>query len=234
MSGVTHKVSSDNAHGLLCGQYTKRIKDATENDEAVTCKKCLWLLREREFRGQTAPAQEGIQITEEATGEVQTDKPYRSEEHLGFGAELVAQQRYVRQKLRDPEDPNAFAKLSPDQIIDVLDHLSAYYDRLGAWIANQQLWHSDLKTQLELKFAEKYLEWKRKKGETNETARMEAKIATNDLVVGIDKCRHQLDVVVAWKKSIGRYHDAARSGLSWEKQSQYMQRRNDNTPDRHH
>ncbi len=224
---VIHKEDPKAVHGVACGQYTTVNKNASPDDAVVTCKKCKWLISERDSRGQS-----GIQITSEATGEVQDDKPYRSEEHLGFGGELVAQQRYVRQTLRDPEDPNAFAKLSPDQIIDVLDHLSAYYDRLGAWLANQALWHSDLKTQLELKFAQEYLKWKRKKGETNETARMEAKIATNHLSVGIDKCRHQLDTVTAWKKSIGRYHDAARSQLSFEKQQQYMSRRNDNTPDR--
>lgn len=215
---VVHRAHKN---GTVCGQ--KNAKEVTNNAADITCKKCLWI------RDQHQPAKtEGIEITSEATGEVQTDKPYRSDEHLGFGGELVAQQRYVRSTLRDPEDPNAFAKLSPDQIIDVLDHLSAYYDRLGAWLANQQLWLSDLKTQRQLKFAELYLEWKRKKGETNETARMEAQIRVNPLDVGIDKCKHQLDTVMAWKKSIGRYHDAARSQLSYEKQSQYMQRRNDN------
>lgn len=221
---VVHKVNKKIAHGVECGQYTQNIKrQETELDSEVTCKKCIWLMKERASRGQE------VEFTNEATGEIQPEKPYKTEEHLSFGGELVAQQRYVRQMLRDPEDPNAFAKLSPESIIDVLDHLSAYYDRLGAWLANQQLWLSDLKTARELKFAQKYLEWKRKKGETNETARMEAKIAVNDLDVGIDKCRHVFDTVMAWKKSIGRYHDAARSQLSYEKQSQYMSRRNDNT-----
>lgn len=225
--GVIHRISKDTPGGVICGQFTKNTERAeTDTDSQVTCKKCIWLMKERDTSG------DGIQITNEATGEVQTDKPYRSEEHLGFGSELVRQQRYVRQTLRDPEDPNAFAKLSPDQIIEVLDHLSAYYDRLGAWLANQTLWVSDLKTARELKFAQKYLEWKRKQGETNETARMEAKIAVHELDVGIDKCKGHLDTVLAWKKAIGRYHDAARSQLSYEKQSQYMQGRNDNTPNR--
>lgn len=206
--------------GVLCGQ--KNAKEITHNAADITCRKCLWIRGEREERGQE------VQFTSEATGEIQDEKPYKSEEHLAFGNELVAQQRYVRQKLRDPEDPNAFAKLSPDEIMEVLDHLSAYYDRLGAWLANQQLWLSDLKTQRELAFAREYLKWKRKKGETNETARMEAKLAVGDLDKGIDKCKHVFDTVMAWKKSIGRYHDAARSSLSWEKQSAYMQRRNDN------
>jgi hypothetical protein len=210
--------------GVLCGQ--KNAKEITHNAADITCRKCLWIRGERDTRGQ------GIEITSEATGEVQDQKPYRSEEHLGFGKELVAQQRYIRQKLRDPEDPNAFAKLSPDEIMVVLDHLSGYYDRLGAWLVNQKLWLSDLKTQRQLAYNQKYLEFKRKKGETNETARAEASVAVHALDVGIDKCRHQFDTVEAWKKSIGRYHDAARSGLSWEKQSAYMQRRNDNTPDR--
>lgn len=223
MSGLVSHAMNEGG-GPACGQSGTVI--STLDNSAVSCRKCKWLISERDSRGQ------GVEFTSEATGEVQDDKPYRTEEHLGFGGELVAQQRYVRQKLRDPEDPNAFAKLSPDEIMEVLDHLSAYYDRLGAWLANQKLWWSDLKTQYDLKFAEEYLKWKRKKGETNETARMEAKIATNDLLVGIDKCKHQFDTVEAWKKSIGRYHDAARSGLSWEKQSAYMQRRNDNTPDR--
>lgn len=210
--------------GQLCGQKSKK-PSLTDNQNEVTCKKCIWIAGEQTDRGQT------VQFTNSDTGEIQDEKPYRSEEHLAFGNEIVAQQRYVREKLRDPEDPNAFAKLNPEGIIDVLDHLSAYYDRLGAWLANQQLWLSDLKTQRELRFAEEYLKWKRKKGETNETARMEAKIAVGDLDKGIDKCKHIFDTVMAWKKSIGRYHDAARSQLSYEKQSQYMQRRNDNTPE---
>ena len=222
--GVVHLQSTENPTGVICGQFTKNTERSdTDQASQVTCKKCIWLMKERDQSG------DGIEITDEATGEVQTEKPYRSENHLRFGNELVAQQRYVRQKLRDPEDPNAFAKLSPDQIIEVLDHLSAYYDRLGAWLANQQLWLSDLKTARELKFAQEYLAWKRKKGETNETARMEAKIAVHSLDVGIDKCKGHFDTVMAWKKSIGRYHDAARSQLSYEKQAQYMQGRNDNT-----
>jgi len=211
--------------GQLCGQKSKKPK-LTDDPKEVTCKKCIWIAGERDDRGQ------GITITSEATGEVQDDKPYRSDEHLGFGSELVRQQRYVRQILRNPDDPNAFAKLTPEQTMEVLDHLSGYYDRLTQWLANQKLWHSDLKTQFDLKFAQVYLKWKRKKGETNETARMEAKIETNTLLVGIDKCKHQLDVVTAWQKSIGRYHDAARSNLSWEKQSHYMQNRNDNVANR--
>lgn len=221
---VTHRTSTETPTGVICGQFTTNIKRTeTDQDSQVTCKKCLWLMKERDTSG------EGIEITSEATGEVQTQKPYRSEEHLGFGGELVAQQRYIRKMLRDPEDPNTFANLSPEQIIDLLDHLSAYYDRLGAWLANQTLWHSDLKTARQLKFAQLYLKWKRTKGETNETARMEATIAVHELDVGIDKCKGHLDTVGAWKKSIGRYHDGARSQLSYEKQAQYMQGRNDNT-----
>lgn len=219
---VLHKEAPDGVHGVACGQYTTVNKNTTTDDDAVTCKKCRWLLSERANRGQT------VEFTDSETGEIQDEKPYKNEQHLAFGNEIVAQQRYVRTTLRDPEDPNAFAKLSPENIMEVLDHLSAYYDRLGAWLANQQLWLSDLKTQRELRFAEEYLKWKRKKGETNETARMEAKLAVGDLDKGIDKCKHIFDTVMAWKKSIGRYHDAARSSLSWEKQSAYMQRRNDN------
>lgn len=214
---VTHKLARSKA---LCGQHY--ATSLSNNDENVTCKKC---------RGLLEPKTEGIEITNPTTGEILPAKAYRTEDHLSFGGELLAQQAYVRDTVRDPDHPDAFAKMTPEQIIDFLDHLSAYYERLGNWIANQTLWHSDLKTQLELKYAQSYLEWKRKKGETNETARMEAKLATNHLSVGIDKCKHQLDTVVAWKKSIGRYHDAARSQLSYEKQNQYMQRRNDNQPE---
>lgn len=227
---VVHKISVANKGGVLCGLYSSdHYPDPkiTNDPTKLTCKRCKWLMHERDARGQ------GIEITNSETGEVQDQKPYRSEEHLGFGRELVAQQSYVRRTLRDPEDPNAFARLGPEQIMEVLDHLSAYYDRLGAWLANQKLWHSDLKTQRQLAYNQKYLEIKRKKGETNETARAEASVAVHALDVGIDKCRHHLDTVEAWKKSVGRYHDAARSGLSWEKQSAYMQRRNDNTPDRY-
>lgn len=219
---VVHKIDAKGA--ALCKQ--KNASNFHSDDRHITCKKCIWVIKERTARAQ------GIEITNSETGEILDDKPYRSEQHLGFGGELVAQQRYVRQKLRDPDDPNAFAKLKPDEIMEVLDHLSAYYDRLTEWLANQKLWHSDLKTQYDLKFAQVYLKWKRKQGETNETARMEAKIETNYLLVGIDKCKHQLDTVTAWQKSIGRYHDAARSSLSWEKQAQYMQGRNDNTMNR--
>ncbi len=156
-----------------------------------------------------------IEIINHETGEVQSDKPYRSEAHLGFGKTLATYQKYIATTLRDTDDTTLFSKMSPDTLSIVLGELTAMYESLSMFLANQKLWVSDLKTMRQLKFAKQYLAHKAL--HTNETARYKATIDCEEEDKGIDKAQHVYNTVEAFKKSTGRYHDAVRSQLSYEK-----------------
>lgn len=166
-----------------------------------------------------------VDLINAETGEIE-DKPYRSEAHLGFGKTLATYQRYIADTLRNPDDPDSFARMSPDTLTLVLAELSAMYESLSAFLANQKLWIADLKTSRQLKFARQYMEYKRLKGHTNETARMQAILDCEVEDRGIDKAQHVFNVTDALKKSIVHYHDAVRSTLSYEKSLGNMSRGN--------
>lgn len=155
------------------------------------------------------------------TGEVV--KPYETPEHTAIMKVITRQVTYVRTYIKDDEDEK-ISRHNGDTLVDILMTLTGYYEELSFWLANEKLHVADLKTSLELKFAKEYIEFKSEEKQTNETARMNAKIACENDQKNLDENKHAWDVIEAWKKSIGRYHDAVRSQLSYEKQLSHMSR----------
>jgi hypothetical protein len=157
------------------------------------------------------------------TGEIMK-KPYETSQHTDYGRTVLRQYNYVHKTFRDPEDPDTFARLDPDTLSMSLMELTAIYESLSKWIADEKLHVADMKTARDFKFADLYLQYKKRKSETNETARMQAKMACTEDDERINKVTHDYDLVTAWKKSVGRYHDAVRSQLSYEKSMMGMAR----------
>ena len=155
------------------------------------------------------------------TGEV--IKPYETPEHKEIMKVITRQVKYVRENIKDDEDEK-ISRHSGDVLVDILMVLTGYYEELSFWLANEKLHIADLKTALELKMAKEYLAWKAEEKQTNETARMNAKVACESDQKEYDENKHAWDVIEAWKKSIGRYHDAVRSQLSYEKSLSQMSR----------
>jgi hypothetical protein len=155
------------------------------------------------------------------TGEVV--KPYETPEHLDIKKIIQEQIDYVNSTIRD-KNGEKIARLDGDTLSMVLMELTAMYESLSRWLADEKLHIADLKTALELKFADTYCDIKKINSETNETARMKAKIICGDDQKELDRHKHGWDVIEAWKKSIGRYHDAVRSQLSYEKSLGHMSR----------
>lgn len=158
-----------------------------------------------------------------ATGEVM-EKAYETSQHQSFGDELKSQYTYVHRTLRDPKDPHAFQRLAPDTLSMLLTELTAYYESVGMWLADEKLRLSDLKLQREWKYNDLYLEQKQRKSETNETARVRAKMACHQDDLDINKATHSYEWVVAWKKALGRWIDTSRSQLSYEKSMTQFER----------
>lgn len=149
------------------------------------------------------------------TGEVV--KSYETPEHKNIKVIIEQQVKYVHDTLKEKNDPDKFAKLSPDSLSMVLMELTAMYESLSKWLADEKLHVADLKTARQIKFANHYCVLKAKRGETNETSRMKAQIHCQEYDEEINMYKHGYDVIEAWKKSIARYHDAVRSQLSYEK-----------------
>lgn len=157
-----------------------------------------------------------ISLVDKTTGEV-FDKAYEMPAHKDIAREIYKQVKYVHDTIKSPDDPDKFARLSPDTLSMVLMELTGMYESLSKWLADEKLHVADLKSALEFKFADVYVMFKRRKSETNETARMQAKMACYEDQQILDKVKHDYDRVTGWKKSVGRYHDAVRSQLSYEK-----------------
>lgn len=155
------------------------------------------------------------------TGEIL--KPYETPEHLAIMKVITRQVKYVRENIKDG-DTEKISRHSGDVLVDILMVLTGYYEELSFWIANERLHIADLKTASDLKFSREYLAYKQEEKETNETARMKAKLACEKDQSNLDENKHALDVIDAWKKAIGRYHDAVRSQLSYEKSLSQMSR----------
>lgn len=162
-------------------------------------------------------------LVDKETGEV-FDKVYLMPEHQNIGNVVYKQWKYVHETLRDEKDPDAFARLSGDSLSLLLMELTAMYESLSKWLADEKLHVADLKNALDFKFADTYVKFKNRQSETNETARMQAKMACFDDEDELAQVKHNYDRVEAWKKAIGRYHDAVRSQLSYEKQLSGMSR----------
>lgn len=163
-----------------------------------------------------------IDHIDKTTGEV--FKPYESPEHLKIKDIIKEQIQYVHRTLKDSNDPDKFARLDPDTMSLSLVELAAMYESLSKWLADEKLHIADLKTAYEIDFANQYCKLKSINSETNETARMKAKIMCADSEKELNMHKHGYDIIVAWKKSIARYHDSIRSQLSYEKSMGMMSR----------
>lgn len=148
-------------------------------------------------------------------------KPYETPEHKAIHKHLENCNRYIQETLRDENDADKFARLSPDVLSLVLFELTALYESFSKWLADEKLHLADLKAFYDIQFSSRYLKYK-KEGDTNETARMRAKIDTSQHLDEYNEYRHLFDSVEAVKKTIGRYHDSVRSQLSYEKQQEAM------------
>lgn len=162
-----------------------------------------------------------IEGVNKETGEVV--KPYDTPEHLGIMKVITRQVKYVRDNIKDGDEEKISGQ-SGDVLVNVLMALTGYYEELSYWLANEKLHVADMKTALELKFAKEYIAFKQEEKQTNETARMNAKIACEEDQRAFDENKHAWDVIEAWKKAVGRYHDAVRSQLSYEKSLSQMNR----------
>lgn len=156
-----------------------------------------------------------IEGIDKETGEIM--KRYELPSHAEIKNEITKQTNFVHRNFRDPKDPDKFARLDGDTLSMVLMELTGMYEYLGKWLADERLHLADMKTEYDIKFANRYCELKALKSETNETARMKSQLICADDQKEINQHKHGLEIIEAWKKSIGRYHDAVRSQLSYEK-----------------
>ena len=162
-----------------------------------------------------------IESVNKKTGEYV--KPYDTPEHLAIMKVITRQVKFVRDNIKDGDNEKISGQ-SGDVLVNTLMALTGYYEELSYWLANEKLHVAELKTALDLKFAAEYIAYKKEEGQTNETARMNARIACKDDQEVFDENKHAWDVIEAWKKAVGRYHDAIRSQLSYEKSLSQMTR----------
>ncbi len=158
---------------------------------------------------------------DKSTGEIM--KRYETPEHARIMHVVTRQVKYVRDNIKDG-DVQKIAGKGGDVLVEILMNLTGYYEELGTWLADEKLHLADLKTSLDLKKANEYVAYKGEEGETNETARMKALIACSDDQKALDQNKHAADVIESWRKAVGRYHDAVRSQLSYEKSLSQMTR----------
>lgn len=156
------------------------------------------------------------------TGEIV--KPYNTPEHSKILNVINRQVKFVRNNIKDESGRELLSGKNGDTLVEIMVTLVGYYEELGAWLADEKLHLDDLKTALDLKNADEYIAYKNQEGETNETARMRAKIACGDDQKELDINKHAWKKIEAWAKAVGRYHDSVRSQLSYEKSLSHMSR----------
>lgn len=148
-------------------------------------------------------------------------KPYETLKHKRFGNVVMRQVKYIRSNIKDEDGNNLISGVGGDVLTEIMFILLGYYGELGTWLADEKFHLNDMKTALELKMAEEFVLYKGE-GETNEVARMKAKIACGELQTALDESKHDWDRADSWKKYVGRCHDSIRSQLGYEKQLAYM------------
>ena len=151
-------------------------------------------------------------------------KPYETPEHLGFLKVVRRQVSYVKSNVKDGNKQKIAGK-SGDVLVEVLMVLTGYYEELGEWLSNEKLHLAHLRTALDLKTADIYIQYKNE-GETNETSRTKARLDCREQQEELNEVKHAWDVIEAWKKAIARYHSAVVSALGYEKSLAYMSRGN--------
>lgn len=160
---------------------------------------------------------------EKSTGEIM--KRYELSAHAEIKKEITKQVNFIIRNFKDPQDPDKFARLDGDTLSMVLMELTGMYEYLGKWLADEKLHIADMETDYDIKFANRYCELKALKSETNETARMKSMLICGDDKKEINQHKHGYNIIEAWKKSVGRYHDAVRSQLSYEKHLSFISNR---------
>lgn len=144
-------------------------------------------------------------------------KPYETPEHLAILKEIGKQTKFVRTNIISDTGESLLTGKSGDVLVEYLVVLLGFYEVLGTWVSNEKLHIAEMKTELELKFANYYCDLKLIDSETNETARMKSKIMCQTEQRELDIAKHALEVIEKNRKFIGRAHDSVRSALSHEK-----------------
>lgn len=162
-----------------------------------------------------------IDYTDKKTGEIL--KPYESEEHKRIKKTCEEYLIFIHDVLKGG-DTTKISRLNGDTLSEAMMTLAGYYDYFGSWLSDERLHLTELKDELDEKFATEYLAFKGEEGETNETARMKATLACKQLKEAHRNHKNGYDYVEAKRKSAGRYHDTVRSQLGYEKSLTQMTR----------
>lgn len=155
-------------------------------------------------------------LVDHSTGEI-VQKAYVTSQHQNYAREVMAQYNFVHRTLRNEKDPDSFARLDGDTLVMILTELTAYYETSKKWLADEKLHLDDLKLARQFKFNDMYLQFKQRKSETNETARVQAQMLCYKEDEELNSVQHNYNRVTAWDKAVGRWIDTCRSQLSYEK-----------------
>lgn len=112
-----------------------------------------------------------IEGVNKITGEIV--KPYETPEHLKIKDVIKQQIEFVNRNIKDARGEK-ISRLNGDNLSKVLMELTAMYETLSMWLADEKLHIADLKTANELKFANEYVSYKNQEGETSLCGRHEA------------------------------------------------------------
>ena len=168
--------------------------------------------------------------TELNTGEVTDGKPYESEQHANILKDVSRQVRFVQEYVKTGEGKVILGEHDGDTLVQIMTHLMGFYEELGTWTADERLRVADMKNAMDSHFAQSYVDVKSLQGETNETARMKAKLITSKEQEALDTAKRDLEVIDRWRKALHGYWDTAGRALSHEKSLQYMNRGNGSQP----
>lgn len=155
-------------------------------------------------------------LVDHSTGEIM-QRAYDTTQHQGYAREVLNQYNYIHKTLRNEKDPDSFSRLDGDTLSMVLTELTAYYETAQKWLADEKLHLDDLKLARQFKYNDMYLQFKQRKSETNETARVQAQMLCHKEDEELNLVQHNYNRVTAWKKALGRWIDTCRTQLSWEK-----------------
>lgn len=158
------------------------------------------------------------------TGEEITTKPYETEQHANILKDVSRQVRFVQEYVKNADGKILLGEHDGDTLVNIMTHLMGFYEELGTWTADERLRVADMKNAMDNHFAQSYVDIKSLQGETNETARMKAKLVTSKEQEALDTAKRDLEVIDRWRKALHGYWDTAGRALSHEKSLQYMNR----------
>lgn len=158
------------------------------------------------------------------TGEEISQKPYETEQHANILKDISRQVRFVQEYVKNADGKILLGEHDGDTLVNIMTHLMGFYEELGTWTADERLRVADMKNAMDSHFAQSYVDIKKLQDETNETARMKAKLITSKEQEALDSAKRDLEVIDRWRKAIHGYWDTAGRALSHEKSLQYMNR----------